>query len=468
MPARSMRAPPTPVRRRWTQVQIRTLAKMVAPTQVEAVSATYHFIERLIGVGTDVFYLLGEIPAEGPAIVVANHPNALVDPSVVARLSPRPVRFLAKEPLFRMPVISWLVKGVHALPVYRAKDGHDTAKNAAMFDAVFAALKSGDLICLFPEGIGHHEPELQPLKTGAARMALGAEAEHGWQLGVKLIPVGITFADKPQFRSDCYTEVGEPIVAADFREAYERDEGEAARALTDVIDERLRAVTLNLEQWDDLPLVELAEMLWRTGEVSEHERTHRLRLLADGARRLAAEHPQELDALRDELDTLKVRLSAAGLGPEHLNQRYTVGVLLWFLVRHAFAMVFGLPAVALGALAYALPYLFLRQVPKLMRSAPDMLATQRILGGLVIFPLWHALLTVLLHVFATTDVALTLSIALPFCGLYAHAFATRRRRMFRDALSFLRLLARPGVRRGLVEEQRRVASRIDELAALLS
>jgi glycerol-3-phosphate O-acyltransferase/dihydroxyacetone phosphate acyltransferase len=435
------------------------------------VSATYQLIERIIGLGTDIFYrrvhLLGGIPDRGPTIVVANHPNALVDPSVVARLSPRPVRFLAKEPLFRMPVISWLVKGVNALPVYRAKDGHDTAKNAAMFDAVFASLAAGDLICLFPEGIGHHEPELQPLKTGAARMALGAEAANGWSLGVQLVPLGITFADKPAFRSDCYTEVGEPIAAADFREVHERDEAEAARALTDVIEERLRTVTLNLERWEDLPLVELAEMLWRTEDVSEQDRTRRLRLLADGARRLKEEHPEALASLREQLDTLKARLGAAGLGPEHLNQRYTPAVLLWFLVRHAFAMVFGLPTVLLGALAYGLPYLLLRQVPKLLRSPPDMLATQRILGGIVLFPVWHMALTVALQWLASTDVALGLSVALPFCGLYAHAFFLRRRRMFRDAASFLRLLLRPDIRRDLLEEQRQVASRIDALAALL-
>ncbi|HEX6717103.1 MAG TPA: 1-acyl-sn-glycerol-3-phosphate acyltransferase, partial [Pyrinomonadaceae bacterium] len=48
------------------------------------------------------------VPLDTPVIFVLNHPNALVDPVFLLCLAPRPVSFLAKAPLFRMPVIGYL------------------------------------------------------------------------------------------------------------------------------------------------------------------------------------------------------------------------------------------------------------------------------------------------------------------------------------------------------------------------
>ena len=75
----------------------------------------------------------------------------------------------------------------------------------------------------FPEGISHDEPELQPLKTGAARIALGAMERHG-PLPVRIVPVGLTFEEKGVFRSRALLVVGEAIdpsgeAATDEREA---------------------------------------------------------------------------------------------------------------------------------------------------------------------------------------------------------------------------------------------------------
>ena len=143
----------------------------------------YRFIIWFLGGSLELFYRLrrlgGVIPETGPIIIVANHPNGLVDPALVAHSCEREICFLAKEPLFRLPVIGALLRSMKALPVYRRMDGHNTGSNEKTFDAVDDALGNGRAICLFPEGISHDEPELQPLKTGAARMALGALEEAG-------------------------------------------------------------------------------------------------------------------------------------------------------------------------------------------------------------------------------------------------------------------------------------------------
>ena len=79
---------------------------------------------------------LEHVPNESPAIFVLNHPNALVDPVFLLCLVPRKVCYLAKAPLFRMPVIGYLVRALDALPAYRHQDqGADVSKNEETFAA---------------------------------------------------------------------------------------------------------------------------------------------------------------------------------------------------------------------------------------------------------------------------------------------------------------------------------------------
>ena len=131
-------------------------------------------------------------------------PTGLVDPLAMMISTAGSVRFLAKAPLFQMPVIGSIMRGMGALPVYRSIDGANTSDNKDTFSAVFDALDEGELVALFPEGISHSLPNLQTLKTGAARMALGAEARaqnrSDHKLGVRIVPVGLNYGRKGRFR----------------------------------------------------------------------------------------------------------------------------------------------------------------------------------------------------------------------------------------------------------------------------
>ena len=70
------------------------------------------------------------VPHDKPVIFVLNHPNGLIDPALVFVAMPRKISFLAKSTLFRTPVISFLLRTVEALPLYRQIDaGADVSKN---------------------------------------------------------------------------------------------------------------------------------------------------------------------------------------------------------------------------------------------------------------------------------------------------------------------------------------------------
>ncbi len=424
----------------------------------------YRWITRITGLAVDLFYrrrhIAGNVPRSGPVILVANHANALVDPIMVTRVAGRPVRFLAKEPLFHTPLLKYFVAGMGALPVYRAMDGHDTANNTRTFAAVFAALAQGAAICLFPEGISHNLPSLQRLKTGAARMALGAEAENGFRLGIRLVPLGMIYLDKREFRSDVATWVGEPIPVSDFETQYRENDWEAAQALTARMEKAIEELTLNVESWEDLPVLRLAERLMPAGRESKMERMKRL---ADRYGKLRRERPQVVEPLRRRVEALNLLLDDLGLDADHMDRAYTPRNVGAFLGRNLVAILVGMPAALVGGAVYFVPYWLSRQVPRHMDIDTDEIASFGILAALLLFPAWHVGLIALTVANAGLLAAAFVGVVMPFCGFYARRFARRRRIAWRDLRTFFTLGTRAGLRRHIQSERLGMEADIDAL-----
>src|SRR6185436_19401316 len=154
---------------------------------------------------------LDNVPLHTPVIFVLNHPNALVDPVFLLCLAPRRVSFLAKAPLFQMPVIGYLVRELDSLPVYRRQDeGQDVSKNQETFVAARRILRTGGTIGICPEGVSHDDPGLKPIKTGAARISLAAVAT-GEVTDLQIVPAGLYYTSKTSFRSSALLYFGKPF-----------------------------------------------------------------------------------------------------------------------------------------------------------------------------------------------------------------------------------------------------------------
>src|SRR5215212_1690540 len=210
-------------------------------------------LARVSAFATKVYYRFamagGDVQRSGPVLLVANHPNSLLDPAMVATAARRPVRFLAKSSLFSHPAVGWLVRGAGAIPVYRQQDDPgQMRRNTEMFRAVHDALASGAAVGIFPEGISHSFPAMAPLKTGAARIALGAATLIGRPFPI--IPIGLVVRDKGTFRSAALAIIGAPVAWDDVALAGV-ESSEAVRTLTARIEAAIRDVTVNLEQWED-------------------------------------------------------------------------------------------------------------------------------------------------------------------------------------------------------------------------
>jgi len=130
------------------------------------------------------------VPTTGGAVVAANHPSYL-DPILVSLGLGRPVRFMAWDALFRVPVLGALMRSFGAFPVdVRRGQGRQAYEEAKRL------VRDGEVIGIFPEGRRSQTGWMEPaLREGAARLA--------WETGAPLVPATIVGAFRawPHFQS---------------------------------------------------------------------------------------------------------------------------------------------------------------------------------------------------------------------------------------------------------------------------
>ena len=106
------------------------------------------------------------VPATGPVLLVSNHVSVL-DPPLIGGAAPRPLVFMAKEELFRIPLFGRLIRSLNARPVRR--DGSDMRA----LKAALSVLQEGQAILVFPEGTrGEEGGALREGKPGVGMLAV--------------------------------------------------------------------------------------------------------------------------------------------------------------------------------------------------------------------------------------------------------------------------------------------------------
>ena len=105
-----------------------------------------------------------------------------------------------------------------------------------------------------------NEPALLPLKTGAARIALGAAADAGIE-GVVVVPVGLVYEEMGKFGRDVELQFGEPIEIDEWIDSYRTDHAKAVRGVTDLIADRLAQITMNHGSAEEAVVIDRAAAL---------------------------------------------------------------------------------------------------------------------------------------------------------------------------------------------------------------
>lgn len=122
------------------------------------------------------------IPKNGQIIIAANHMSYL-DPIMIALAAgPRPVNFMGKENLLKIPIFGTMLRALNTFPVKR-----DVADKSAIVKSL-KILSQGEVLLIFPEGTRHRNGSLGPAFAGVASIAL--------KTGTPIVPVGIIGTDK--------------------------------------------------------------------------------------------------------------------------------------------------------------------------------------------------------------------------------------------------------------------------------
>jgi glycerol-3-phosphate O-acyltransferase / dihydroxyacetone phosphate acyltransferase len=408
--------------------------------------------------------------------VVANHPNSLLDPLIIFRTAGRPTRPMAKAPLFDDPIMGTVLRALGGLPVYRREDeAGPMERNEETFAAAVAALRRGEAIQIYPEGRSHSEPRVVPLRTGASRLALRAEAESGWRLGLRIVPVGLTYTRKAFFRGRAVVAIGEPFAATHLAETYATDPAAAVRELTTEIMNRIAALTVEAAADDDLLLIDVADRIYArekrwTGWLERErlgERLPRLQEFSRGLHWLRHTDPERAGALARRVrsyDRRHRRLRSAEAEPPPAFQRRDV---LRYLLQEIPLLLIGLPIAAAALLAWWLPVVAPRVVVRLTRPVPESVATYKLgaamAGSIVGYAGWLALA----GFFFGARVAAVAAVVLPLLGVAAIRCTGQMRRVLDDARLVLVLRRRPDVRRRLAEERAAIAGELDRVRSLL-
>lgn len=439
---------------------------------------TYRLVRALTRLLLWLFYcrveLVGRerIPGEGGVIVAANHHNSVVDAMVIVAVSPRPVTVLANAPLFRHPLIGPFLRMMGAVPVQRrAEAGDDPRKNDAMFAAAIGALHRGGVVLIFPEGRTQPQPTLLPLRTGAARMMLGAVAAAEGEV-LTLLPVGIVFHDPGTFRTgSVHVMIGTPVPTTDVVTAHRERPEEAVRLLTARLADGIRARIVEAEDRYTLELLAVLQRAWREEEggaratpaPDEEQSLAWKQRVMNGARELSGREPRRVAELRRRVELYRSHLLALGVRDERLGEPYTVRGVAAYVLKNLSWLALGLPLAIAGIAVHALPYVATGRIVRWMGRTAEEDATDKIAVGLLLYPLVWCVEAWLVWRLAGPWWTAAFAILLAPSGLLALAWRERLGEVVGQARALFRFVADRDVERRLLEERRRL---VDELRAM--
>lgn len=412
---------------------------------------------------------LERVPASGPVILAANHHNSLVDPMLLLATVPRRLTPIAKAPLFRHPLIAPFLRLAGAIPVHRRQDpGGDPARNVEMFRRAAATLGEGGAVLIFPEGLSQPEPVLMPLRTGAARMLLGAEDAAGGPLGVTLLPVGLVFHEPGAFRTGwALVLVGEPVLTDDCLALYRTAPEAAVRQLTDRLAEALRRQIVEVEDRETFQLLGAVEAIWREeapdAAADPAARAARMQRVMRAYRHLASEEPARVAGFRRGVERYLRDLDLAGLTGRQLAQTYPPGVVGRYALREGLSLLAGLPLAAWGMAYHLIPYRLTRAVVRGLRPRPDAEATYKLATAVVVFPLSWLLEGWLLWRLGGGWLVSLFVASLAPTGFFALTWRERLGRFRREARGFFQFLLNRDLSRRLLARRQAL---FDELTAL--
>jgi len=404
------------------------------------------------------------VPTTGPVIFVANHTSAFMDPIVIALYVHRELFFLARGEAFANSLASKVLRTLNMIPIYRPEISPDEIfKNEQIFQTCYDHLSDGNCIMAFPEGYSKTQRRLQKLKTGTARIALGAEAQNSFELGLTILPIGINYSNPHSFQSDLFINFGSPIKVSEYAREYLEHEFTAARKLTDDMKAELENRTVVIQHEELEHLIRNIEKIYREDlrELSDQhlvqniqnfyvskEIVNAVTYFYKRDKRRVLKASAKIDQYMEGLKHVKLRDKQL----RKKNRRQNIYYRLLFLI-------FTFPVFLFGYINNYLPFKTAKIVSAKMVKRKDFRGSLQVSMGLLSFLIFYLLQTILIAVIFNTAVALAyIFILYPF-GLFTLRYIKEYYKL-RKRITFFDLfmkrsdsVARLGIQRQLIIDE---------------
>lgn len=331
------------------------------------------------------------IPTQGPIIFVANHPSTLMDPVVIGAIVKPEIYFLAAAEFMGKGMVTWLMGSLfNMIPVYRPDTLPDKAsKNNDVFEKCYAHLAKKGSILIFPEGSSTTEKRLRTLKTGTARIALGTEKNN--DLKVQIIPIGLNYTDPHTFQSDLFVSIGKPIYTSDLELSSVTDEFEKAKALTQIIEDKLKENLIHIEDerlealFDKIATISKHELQSFEGKKPSIEERFELSVdIQKGLEFYAKKHPEVLQIINRKLDNYIKRANFYGITDASVARGSAK--VSWFDYGR---IILGIPIFGFGYATNALPYFFSIWAVRKMKVEDSFQGSIGLSLGFVSYLIWY-------------------------------------------------------------------------------
>ncbi|MGL4956390.1 MAG: 1-acyl-sn-glycerol-3-phosphate acyltransferase [Bacteroidales bacterium] len=352
-------------------------------------------------------------------VIVANHQNGLIDALAVLFMFKdfRQPLFIARADIFRHLIVAKALKFLKIMPAFRSSDGQDVRKNEMLFDASANILMRNRTITLFPEGVAQTRRLLQNFRRGFARLALRAEEKANFNLGLKILPVGLHYSEYSGFRKKCLVCVGKSIELSEYKENYILNPQKTQLDLTRRMQNEVSRLMLNVhsDYYDELMLL---------SSLYESRFAERLNFNSRDFYDKFCLQKKLLTSLEDieknSLNLFNILIQKVQVLRElqDKNKTYNLFHLKSYSILNGLfetISIFALtPLFLVAYLLNILPYMLCEKVVKILKNKTLSSTISFSLGTLCLFPLFYGFIIVLTGLFTSSYLlAITSFILLP-------------------------------------------------------
>lgn len=200
-----------------------------------------------------------KLPKGAPLLLASNHPDSFFDAVVIGSVLEQPIHTLTRGDVFRKKAAAFWLRQINLIPVFRGSEGRQYVKNHDVTaQGSHDALKKGDAVVVFSEGICVNEWRLRPLGKGTARMAYKIWYGDDALQSMKVIPTGLNYENFRGPGKRVSLNFGEAIAADDIQTSPQEYE-KWLREFNEILDRKMNGEILTIS--NDLPKAEQQRQL---------------------------------------------------------------------------------------------------------------------------------------------------------------------------------------------------------------